>query len=115
MAYICKESAYEDLTKAISGVMNGGTYFSEMTIQKLKKSGGLLDVLSSRELQVLKCLVEAKHMDSIARELEISVKTVETHRANVCKKLKVFHLIDLTKLAIREGLIGIDSNLLIND
>jgi len=63
-----------------------------------------LDALSSHELETLQLLAEGKTTKQIASELFISVKTVESHRQSIMKKLKIYNMTDLVKFAIREGI-----------
>jgi DNA-binding NarL/FixJ family response regulator len=64
---------------------------------------GLLRALSKREREVLTCLVRGDSNQDIARQLFISVKTVETHRIRVMKRLEVHSIADLVRLAVRHG------------
>jgi DNA-binding NarL/FixJ family response regulator len=64
-----------------------------------------VDVLTPRELQVLKLIAEAHTSKEIAAELVISVKTVERHRQNILEKLGMSDRVELTRYAIRRGLI----------
>ena len=62
------------------------------------------DTLTSREREVLQLLAEGKSARLIAETLNLSVKTIETHRAQIMNKLDIHSLPELTKYAIREGL-----------
>ncbi len=63
------------------------------------------DPLTTRELQVLKLIAEAHTNDQIARELAIARRTVERHRANILGKLHMRDRVELTRYAIRRGLV----------
>jgi DNA-binding NarL/FixJ family response regulator len=63
------------------------------------------DILTPRELQVLKLIAEAYTSKEIAQELVISIKTVERHRQNILEKLGMSDRVELTRYAIRRGLI----------
>jgi DNA-binding NarL/FixJ family response regulator len=63
------------------------------------------DVLTTREVQVLKLIAEARTSKEIAADLVISVKTVERHRQNILEKLGMSDRVELTRYAIRRGLI----------
>ena len=63
------------------------------------------EILTPRELQVLKLIAEAYTSKEIARELVISVKTVERHRQNILDKLGMSDRVEVTRYAIRRGLI----------
>jgi DNA-binding NarL/FixJ family response regulator len=70
-------------------------------------SGGIagqLEHLTKRELQVLQLIAEGKSTKDIAASLELSVKTVETHRKQIMDKLEIRSIAGLTKYCIREGL-----------
>lgn len=62
--------------------------------------------LSDREKQILKMIVNEHSSLQIAQTLEISIRTVDTHRKNIAKKLKTKSLIGFTKHAIREGMLS---------
>ena len=70
-----------------------------------RPSDGEFEVLTPRELQVLKLIAEAYTSKEIAKELVISVKTVERHRQNILDKLGMSDRVELTRYAIRRGLI----------
>ena len=65
--------------------------------------------LSRRELQVVQLVSNGLANKSIALELEISVKTIETYRAQIMEKLNLYSVAELTKYAIREGLTSLES------
>ena len=60
--------------------------------------------LSEREREVLQLLAEGKNVKQIAAKLDISDKTVETHRQHIMRKLEIYNLADLIKFALREGI-----------
>lgn len=62
-------------------------------------------ILSQREKEILKLIIAEYSSSRIAEELEISVRTVDTHRKNISRKLQTKSLIGLTKFAIKEGMI----------
>ena len=66
-------------------------------------------ILTAREQQVLKFLAQGKTMKQLARTLFISVKTAETHRKHIMDKLKLHGIADLTKYAIKEGIVSLRS------
>ena len=69
--------------------------------------GGAGELLTARERKVLQALAEGKSTKEIAFSLELSPKTVETHRMHLMSKLQVTNLADLTRLAIREGFVSL--------
>lgn len=113
MGYLLKESAFDELIAAIRAVMKGQCYLSASItdlvikdyIRHLEKTdSGIFTVLTRREREVLQSLSEGLSTKKIAARLEVSVKTVETHRAQIMAKLDIHSIAELTKYAIREGL-----------
>jgi DNA-binding NarL/FixJ family response regulator len=66
------------------------------------------DILSDREREVLQLMAEGNSTKQIAQKLHISVKTVETHRRQIMKKLDIHTVAELTKYAIRKGLTSLE-------
>ena len=115
--YLLKDSAFEELAKAIRHVAAGNTYLSpkitEVVVEGyLNKSHGfpysLDSKLTHREREVLQLLAEGMAAKEAAAHLKVSVKTIETHRRNMMDKLKMRSIAELTKYAIREGLVDIE-------
>jgi DNA-binding NarL/FixJ family response regulator len=112
--YLLKDSAVQDLVAAIGAVMAGGVYHSPEAQRALsevvRRRGGEavrpIDLLTDREREVLKLVAEGLATKEIASRLEISTRTVESHRANLMRKLDVRSVALLTQLAIKEGLLG---------
>ena len=113
MGYLLKESAFDELIAAIGAVMKGRCYLSASIadlvikdyIRHLEKTdSGIFTVLTPREREVLQSLSEGLSTKGIAARLDVSVKTVETHRAQIMAKLDIHSVAELTKYAIREGL-----------
>ncbi len=111
MAYVIKSAAGDDLVKAIRCVLRNRTFISPEIAQSAfvpavpPGSDDFLPRLSQREREILQRLAEGQTSNQIAIELGISTRTVETHRRNIMKKLDLHNLADLTRYAIREGLI----------
>jgi len=113
-AYLLKDSAVEDLAAALVAVRKGGMYLSPAisTAAALKnETAGFLEKsmadsgsLTKRELQVLQLIADGHSTKEIAAILEISVKTIETHRKQIMDKLEIRTTAGLTKYCIREGL-----------
>ena len=113
-AYLLKDSAFEELSTALLAISRGGMYLSPAitktaALATLKGGGsggigGQTDHLTKRELQVLQLIAEGKSTKDIAARLELSVKTVETHRKQIMDKLEIRSIAGLTKYCIREGL-----------
>jgi DNA-binding NarL/FixJ family response regulator len=111
--YLLKDSAVEELLAAIRSVMSNQVYLSsritnivvEDYIQLAKDSAPtVFNLLSAREREVLQMVAEGKNTKEIAGLLNVSVKTIETHRKQVMDKLGLRNVAELTKYAIREGL-----------
>ncbi len=111
-AYLLKDSAVQDLVAAIEAVMDGRSYFSPAIQHQLAgmvRGGGPAELsspgLTAREREVLTWLARGHSSRDVARELDISVRTVETHRANIMHKLGVKSVALLIQVAIRDGII----------
>lgn len=110
--YITKRCAAEQLLQAIRKVHAGGRYLSESASEalaaRMAKGGGagsLLDLLSDREIQVLRALSLGRSNREIAEAYNISIKTVDTHRARLLKKLDLRNNAELTRFAIRSRIV----------
>ncbi|MGD9694338.1 MAG: response regulator [Thermoleophilia bacterium] len=112
--YVLKSMADEDLVAACRAAVRGEPFIypaaaSALIRDHLARAGedGELpgDALSARELEVLKLIAEAYTSRQIADALVISVKTVESHRANILAKLGMRDRVELTRYAIRRGLV----------
>ena len=111
--YVLKSDADHDIVDAVRRTMRGQSFLYPSAISSLVKDfverGGdgaeQFDVLTPRELQVVKLIAEAYTSKAIAKELFISVKTVERHRQNILEKLGMSDRVELTRYAIRRGLI----------
>jgi len=112
MGYITKQAAPEQLVKAIRKVHAGNRYLTDEAAEALalriaKGSNGQspLESLSMRELQVLRRLAMGHTNREIARAYHISIKTVDTYRARLLKKLDLRNNADLSRFAIQNHLI----------
>ena len=111
--YLLKDSAVQDLAAAIEAVMGGGTFFSpaiQQQMAEMVRDGGSrqgLQGLTDREREVLTLIARGLSTKEIAAELDIGHRTVETHRANLMRKLGVKSVALLTQVAIREGIVPI--------
>jgi DNA-binding NarL/FixJ family response regulator len=114
--YLIKQTAANDLLKAIREVQRGNAFFSPTIAKRLrdqcreafsnsgassKKSGEL----TSRESEVLQLIAEGYSNKQIASELAISIKTVEKHRQQVMNKLNIHDVAGLTRYAISKGMV----------
>jgi two-component system, NarL family, response regulator NreC len=107
--YVLKSQAAEDLVHAIGEVSRGSVYLSpsvsRTVVDALSKTYAPTDPLSGRERQVLQLVGEGMSTKEIAIQLGISVKTAESHRARLMKKLDIHETASLVRYAIRRGLI----------
>ena len=111
--YVLKDVSSGELVTAIQTVHRGGTYFSAGASQSLfgqgdgamSASSGEAEMLTGREQEVLKLLAEGASNKEVARELDISVRTAETHRQNIKNKLKIQTSAGLVRYAIDNKLI----------
>jgi len=108
--YVLKSQAADDLVHAIQEVCRGSVYLSPRISRAvvdayLSKSFDSTDSLSGRERQVLQLVGEGKSTKDIAVHLGISVKTAESHRSRLMKKLDIHETASLVRYAIRRGLI----------
>jgi DNA-binding NarL/FixJ family response regulator len=112
--FVPKDSAFSDLLKAIHSVVASGTYLSPPLADLVlddyfrraqgKNEKSELEILSSREREVLQLIAEGNSSTEIALHMHISARTVDTHRHHIMKKLDIHTIAGLTKFAIRNGL-----------
>jgi DNA-binding NarL/FixJ family response regulator len=111
--YVLKSGADTDIVDAVRAAMRGDSFLYPSAVTTLVRDyverGGRgeekFDVLTPRELEVLKLIAEAHTSKEIAKMLWISIKTVERHRQNILDKLGMRDRVELTRYAIRRGLI----------
>jgi DNA-binding NarL/FixJ family response regulator len=109
--YVLKSGADEDIVDACRATMRGESFLYPSAVNTLVRDyidrgeNEQPDILTPRELEVLKLIAEAHTSKEIAEELVISVKTVERHRQNILDKLGLRDRVELTRYAIRRGLI----------
>jgi DNA-binding NarL/FixJ family response regulator len=108
--YVLKTQAFADLTHAIETVMKGSVYLSPgisrvLVDASLGRTGPPEDPLSAREHEVLQLVAEGHTNKEIAHRLSISIKTVETHRSAIMRKLDLHDVASLVRYAIRRGMI----------
>jgi DNA-binding NarL/FixJ family response regulator len=112
--FLPKSAASAELENAIQTVIRGEPYISpEMSRKTLIEYGkgtkrDLLATLSPRQREVLRLIAEGRTTKQIAQELEISVKTVETHRAQLMERLDIHDVAGLVRYAIIVGLIEVE-------
>ncbi|MGH2802613.1 MAG: response regulator [Thermoleophilaceae bacterium] len=107
--YVLKAAADHDLIEACRAAMRGDTFLYPRAVKALVRefldSGEARDPLSARELEVVKLIAEGFTSRGIGDELGISDKTVDRHRSNVLEKLGMRDRVELTRYAIRRGLV----------
>jgi DNA-binding NarL/FixJ family response regulator len=111
--YVLKSDADQDIVEACRRTMRGQSFLYPSAVATLvrdyvergRPDDEQFEILTPRELQVLKLIAEARSSKEIAKELFISIKTVERHRANILDKLGMTDRVELTRYAIRRGLI----------
>jgi DNA-binding NarL/FixJ family response regulator len=116
--YILKDATKSELMRGIRSVLSGKEYVSSEVAtraltglfgrQKRAPTGRARPLLTARERQILKMIALAETTKSIAAQLNLSVKTVEKHRANLMKKLDLKNSAAVTLYAVRHGLVPIE-------
>jgi DNA-binding NarL/FixJ family response regulator len=115
--YLLKDCAFEELVDAIRTVVRGQTYLSPSIAGTVvddyvrnmpREELAAQQELTPREREVLQLMAEGQSTKEIARTLDVSVKTIETHRRNTMHKLEVDSVAELTKYAIREGITSLE-------
>jgi DNA-binding NarL/FixJ family response regulator len=113
--YLTKNCSFDELVKAVRLVAANKKYLcpdvtgiviEESLSGGSDKGSSATDLLTSREREVLQLLAEGKTIKQIAEQLFLSIKTIYTHRDQIMKKLNVENMAELTKLALRDGLIA---------
>ena len=111
--YLIKDSAFDELEHAVRIVMENKTYINpqiaSLVVESLVSQSTTTDkkafsLLTEREREVLQLIAEGNSTKQIASDLNVSAKTVESHRRQVMGKLNIRNVAELTKYAIREGL-----------
>jgi DNA-binding NarL/FixJ family response regulator len=108
--YLLKDAAVEELPGAVRAVMEGRPFYSpkaQSAITEALRVGreDPVDLLSPRELEVLKRVAEGLSSKKIGEALHISPRTVETHRATLMRKLGLHSVAELTRFAIEKGVV----------
>jgi DNA-binding NarL/FixJ family response regulator len=112
--YVLKSGADRDIVDACRAAMRGETFLYPSAVSALvrdyvqrdgEEGPAAFDPLTRREQEILKLIAEAYPSTTIAQMLTISIKTVERHRANILEKLGMRDRVELTRYAIRRGLV----------
>lgn len=106
--FLPKDSDTAELEEAIRTVARGGLYFGvpDDALGATAEETVPGELITPRQREVLRLIAEGKTTKSIGRILDISVKTVETHRAQLMERLEIYDVAGLTRYAIRVGLVG---------
>jgi DNA-binding NarL/FixJ family response regulator len=111
--FITKSAAANELKQGIETVMRGETYTSKETRHEIRppilgesRARRLLEKLTPRQREILVLIAEGQTTKQIARQLNISVKTVESHRAQLMERLDIREVAGLVRFAIRTGLVS---------
>lgn len=99
--YVLKDAPGKDIVVAIETVMSGGIYYSAALARQLAKPQNLDAQLTSREHEVLLHIANGQSNKQIARDLDLSVRTVETHRLNIKRKLGIEGQAELIRYAVQ--------------
>lgn len=103
--YVLKDAPGKDIVLAIDTVMGGGIYYSAAVARQLAgphaAGSGIGEGLSPREQEILRFIAAGQSNKGIARELDLSVRTVETHRLNIKRKLGIEGQAELIRYAIQ--------------
>lgn len=109
--YVSKQGAGDVLVSAVKRVLAGGRYVSPSLAEQLAGTlaggapGSSHESLSNRELQVLKMIASGMTLKEIGAELDLSEKTIATYRARISEKMGLATNVDLTRYAMRHGLV----------
>ena len=106
--YVLKDAPGKDIVLAIETVMGGGIYYSAALARQLASPLAADNQLTSREQEVLRHIAAGQSNKQIARELDLSVRTVETHRLNIKRKLGIEGQAELIRFAVQRA--GFEEN-----
>jgi DNA-binding NarL/FixJ family response regulator len=113
VSYLLKDAALQELELAIQAVLRGETYLSPAVsggvvtdyVQHLRRDEAEQLILTSRQTEVLKLIADGLSTKDIARKLNLSIKTVDTHRSQLMKQLDIHEVAGLVRYALRVGLV----------
>jgi DNA-binding NarL/FixJ family response regulator len=97
---VLKDAPSQDIVHAIETVRSGGIYYSAALARQLTQPLPVRELLTQREREVLQHIANGESNKQIARELDLSVRTVETHRLNIKRKLNIDGQAELIKFAV---------------
>lgn len=111
--YLLKDTTSAELELAVTSVAEGKSYLTssvsqqavENYMQRLGNGTSALDMLTPRQREILQLIAEGKTTKEVARDLRISVKTVETHRTQLMDRLQIYDIPSLVRFAMRMGIV----------
>lgn len=117
--YLLKDTSATELEQALAAVRNGERYLSPAIAHTVinqalqhtrqgKQPAGERHILTARQLEILRLIVRGKSTREIATGLGLSIKTVETHRSQIMKRLQIHDVAGLVLYAVREKIISLD-------
>ena len=101
--YVLKDAPASEIIAAIEAVAGGGTFLSPAVSKRLFRNQAPRPLLSSRESQILSALARGLSSKQIAREMDVSVRTVEAHRQSIKRKLALDGQAELIKYAVEHA------------
>jgi DNA-binding NarL/FixJ family response regulator len=101
--YVLKDSPASEIIAAIEAIAGGGTFLSPAVSKRLFRNQAPRPLLSSRESEILSALARGLSSKQIAREMDVSVRTVEAHRQNIKRKLSLEGQAELIKYAVEHA------------
>ena len=113
MGYVLKDAGISELELAVRAIVRGETYLSPAVskhvvadyVRRVSSEPSSLEQLTSRQREILQLIAEGRTTKEIADLLYVSVKTVETHRLQLMKRLNIHDIAGLVRYAIRMGLV----------
>lgn len=111
VGYVVKQAAGQELVQAVRLAVGGGMFLSPLvsgeTVRQLAQGGpNPSEALTPRQREVLRLLAEGMRPKEIAAELDLSIRTVETHKYEIMHLLQIDNVADLVRFAIRQGMIS---------
>jgi DNA-binding NarL/FixJ family response regulator len=101
--YVLKDAPSQEIISAIEAIVAGQTFLSPAISGRMLRAQTPRPVLSMRECEILACIAKGQASKQIARELGLSIRTVETHRQNIKRKLNLEGQGELIKYAVERG------------
>jgi DNA-binding NarL/FixJ family response regulator len=103
-AFVLKSDADQDLVAAVTALRKGETFFSS-TVTGAAGGDGTPAQITPREREIIQLVAEGQSTKEIAAQLDISIKTVESHRTNIMRKLGLRSMSEMVRFAIRNGIV----------